>query len=418
MNKIKLSVKRLTTGLHVQLPCHWSKHPFLLNSFKIQNHTQIKAIQKIELPYIFLIPNKSDNPPLPVLEEPIETQEQTNSDEDDAIKQLWLKKEQKIEEQKNYLRTLKKCESQFTQCLSMVRSINLKVGNQTQRAINDAHELVQRLIDSLTVDDDTILHLMEEGKAGDRYFNHALNTTVLSLLLGNAMKLSQEELLHLGLGAIFHDLGKNKIPTQILINIPNISTAEKNYLKLHVRYGMEQVNSFPNFPPPSLQIISQHHEYLDGSGYPDKLNGDQISKLTQIFSVANEYDNMCNPTGQNKQSNPYRTLSQLYKHRNKQLNKSVVGLLIKELGIYPPGCVVLLSNDKFALVMSVIKSNLLQPKVLIYDADIPRNEAPIISLNEKGLSILRVISPSKLPDNVKEYLNLRSRINYFFEIND
>ncbi|WP_413700540.1 HD-GYP domain-containing protein [Psychromonas sp. KJ10-10] len=299
-----------------------------------------------------------------------------------------------------------------------MRSINLKVGNQTQRAINDAHELVKRLIDSLTANDDTILHLMEEGKAGDRYFNHALNTTVLSMLLGNAMELSEQELLHLGLGAIFHDLGKNKIPTQIINNNPNISNAEQNYFKLHVRYGKEQINNFPNFPSSSLKIISQHHEYLDGSGYPDKLSGDQISKLTQIFSVANEYDNMCNPAGQHKQSTPYHTLSQLYKHRNKQLNKSVVGLLIKELGVYPPGCVVLLSNDKFALVMSVIKSNLLQPKVLIYDANIPRHEAPIISLNEKGLSIIRVISPLKLPAGVKEYLNLRSRVNYFFELND
>ncbi|WP_413700539.1 DUF3391 domain-containing protein [Psychromonas sp. KJ10-10] len=107
MNKIKLSVKRLTTGLHVQLPCHWSKHPFLMNSFKIQSDTQIKAIQKIDLPYVFLVPDKSDNPPLPVSEEPSEEVEKTNSDEENEIKQLWLRKEQKIEEQKNYLRTLK-----------------------------------------------------------------------------------------------------------------------------------------------------------------------------------------------------------------------------------------------------------------------------------------------------------------------
>lgn len=219
-------------------------------------------------------------------------------------------------------------------------------------------------------------------------------------------------------GALFHDLGKSKIPNQILNNRPQVSTAENKYYKMYVRYAQEKINNIQNFPKEVAEIISQHHEFLDGSGYPKKLKGDEISLLTQIVTIANEYDNMCNPTDKHPARSPYHALSFLYKNRETQLNKQVLGLLIKELGIYPPGSIVQLSNDQFALVMSVSKKKILQPNVMLYDPAIPKNDAVIISLSEKDLKIKKVIIVSKLPDNIREYLNPRTRVNYYFEHND
>lgn len=414
MSKIKLSTDRLTPGLYIQLPCSWGGHPFLFNSFKIQDDEQVKILQSLAFKTVILIPEKSDSSPLPPNLNK-ETEKQAMPAVSEQLQILWKEKELRIEEQKKYLRNLQKCENQFKQSLSMVRAINLKLEKQAPLALADATELIISITTKLSTGNNPVLHLMEEGKEGDKYHSHVFHVAILAMILGKALALSQQELTYLGLGALFHDLGKSKIPTQILYNNPKITSAEKNYYKMHVRYAMDKISTIENFPKPVIEIISQHHEYLDGSGYPQKLKGEQISLLTQIVSIANEYDNMCNPTDKHPSRTPYHALSYLYKNKNKQLNKKVLGLLIKELGVYPPGSIVQLNNQKLALVISVTKNNILQPNVLIYDPSIPKSDAPIISLSEKGLSIEKVILPNKLPESIKEYLNPRARVNYYFE---
>ncbi len=411
MSKIKLSTDRLTTGLYIQLPCAWGGHPFLFSSFKIQDEKQVKILQSLTFKHVIYIPEKSDSAPLPASTEKAVEAEL----EDPYLDALWQEKQRRVEEQKAYLRNLRKCENQFKKSLSVVRSISLKLDNQAPLALSDAKELITSITDKLEKSNCVVLHLMEEGKEGDKYHSHVFHVAILAMILGKALALSEQELVYLGLGALFHDLGKSKIPKQILSNRPDVTSAENNYYKMHVRYAMDKINNIAGFPESVTEVVSQHHELLDGSGYPKKLKGDQINLLTQIVSIANEYDNMCNPTDKHPSRTPYHALSHLYKNRGEQLNKKVLGLLIKELGIYPPGCIVELCNGKIALVMSVTKDNILQPNVMVYDPSIPKNDAAIISLSEKELKIEKVIIPSKLPENIQEYLNPRARVNYYFE---
>jgi len=413
MSKIKLSTDRLTVGLYIQLPCAWGGHPFLFSSFKIQDEDQVKILQSLTFKHVVYIPEKSDCTPLPVTAEKIE--DDLPGADNQYLDTLWQEKQRRVEEQKSYLRNLRKCENQFKKSLSVVRAINLKLDNQASQALTDAKELITSITEKLNSSNSAVLHLMEEGKEGDKYHCHVFHVAILAMILGKALALSEQELVYLGLGALFHDLGKSKIPKQILNNRPDVSSAENNYYKMHVRYAMDKISNIEDFPDSVIDIVSQHHEFLDGSGYPKKLKGEQINLLTQIVSIANEYDNMCNPTDKHPSRTPYHALSHLYKNRGEQLNKEVLGLLVKELGIYPPGCIVELCNDKLALVMSVTKDNIMQPNVMIYDPSIPKNDAAIISLSEKELKIKKVIIPNKLPENIQEYLNPRARVNYYFE---
>jgi len=413
MSKIKLSTDRLTVGLYIQLPCAWGGHPFLFSSFKIQDEEQVKILQSLTFKHVVYIPEKSDCTPLPVTAEKIE--DDLPEADNQYLDTLWQEKQRRVEEQKSYLRNLRKCENQFKKSLSVVRAINLKLDNQASQALTDAKELITSITEKLNSSNSAVLHLMEEGKEGDKYHCHVFHVAILAMILGKALALSEQELVYLGLGALFHDLGKSKIPKQILNNRPDVSSAENNYYKMHVRYAMDKISNIEDFPDSVIDIVSQHHEFLDGSGYPKKLKGEQINLLTQIVSIANEYDNMCNPTDKHPSRTPYHALSHLYKNRGEQLNKEVLGLLVKELGIYPPGCIVELCNDKLALVMSVTKDNIMQPNVMIYDPSIPKNDAAIISLSEKELKIKKVIIPNKLPENIQEYLNPRARVNYYFE---
>lgn len=156
----------------------------------------------------------------------------------------------------------------------------------------DAKELITRITEKLNKNKSTVLHLMEESKEGDKYHNHVFHVAILAIILGKALTLSEQELVYLGLGALFHDLGKSKIPNQILHNRPKVTTAKNNYYKMHVRYAIDKISTITDFPESVTEIISQHHEFLDGSGYPQKIKDDQINLLTQIVTIANEYDNI------------------------------------------------------------------------------------------------------------------------------
>ena len=412
MSKVKLPIDRLTIGLYIQLPCSWNQHPFLFSSFKIQDQKQISLLQSLALTYVIYVPSKSSSEPLSQAKPKIDNA-QIEEDTSKYLEQLWQEKNQRVEQQKSYLRNMRECENQFNKSLSILRSVNLKVKNQGPQALRDAKEIVLRISDKLNSSDKAVLHLMEEGQEGDKYHHHVFHVAILAMILGKALNLHQQELIYLGLGALFHDIGKNRLPNQVIQNRPKVTPAENNLYKMHVRYSMEVALKIQDFPEPAKKIIAQHHEYLDGSGYPQRLKGAQINKLTQIVSVANEYANQCSPTDKSPARTPYHALSFLYKTKGEKLNKKILGLLIKELGVYPPGSIVQLNNEMYALVMSVCKENILCPNVMLYDPLIPKSEAVTVSLSEKKLTIDKVINPNKLPEKIRQYLNPRARINYY-----
>ncbi|MGL4750920.1 MAG: HD-GYP domain-containing protein, partial [Aeromonadaceae bacterium] len=212
-----------------------------------------------------------------------------------------------------------------------------------------------------------------------------------------------------------HDIGMLRVPTPILRKTEPLTKPEINLLKQHPRYGLELLELTKDCPAEAKGVVLRHQERLDGSGYPDGLKGDQIDKLTQLVSVVDEYDELCHPQDQSKARVPHAVLSYMFKNRTKQLNKDYIGLLVKQLGIYPPGSVVQLSNGQVGLVMSVNSKRLLYPSVLIYDPAIPRQEAAVIDLEDVGLTIGKVLAPTRLPAPVFEYLNPRTRISFYFD---
>ena len=326
MSRIKLSTDRLTQGLYIKLPCSWRHHPFLFSHFKIQDEEQIKILRSLDIKYVIFFPEKSDADPLPPnADKPAETADEELQNA--YLKKLWAEKKQRIEEQKRYSRNLRSCEKQFNKSLSIVRAINFKMSSQGAQALVDATELIDSISNKLNSSNHAVLHLMEDGKEGDEYHNHVFHVAILAMILGKAQALSEQELTYLGLGALFHDLGLNKIPKQILRNNPQITAAEKNYFKLHVRYALEQINNIPNFPEPVCEIVSQHHEYLDGSGYPKGLTGDQMLLTGKILSVANAFVALVSPRAYREGTSVEETLDQLMQEAGVKYDRQVLASL-------------------------------------------------------------------------------------------
>ncbi|MCL9780585.1 HD-GYP domain-containing protein [Vibrio sp. S4M6] len=420
MASIKITVDRLQPGLHIRLPVKWNDHPFLFNSFKIKSEEQINMIRHLGIEHVFINLSQSDTKPLPPNTEPAaEAKNKEDKQEIDAETQkMWEEKQQRIEKLNAYRRRVISCEKEFERSLSRMRAVMNKIRSRPEQAIGEATQLVSDIVDILMCDDHVTLHLINSKSEFEDVYFHCLNVSVIALMIGKAKGLDAEKLKELSFASLFHDIGKLKVPTTIVRKQVPLTEPEKNYLKLHTKYGVELANNMDSFPESAMKVIAQHHELSDGSGYPEGLKESEIDELAQIVALANAYDNLCHPNIPSEQKIPYVALSHLYKNCKKHYNQDNLNLLIKFMGVYPPGTVVQLSNQMVGLVISVNSKAILFPNVLIYDPSVPRTQAPIIELEDKDIKIVNAILPNKLPDKVKEYLNPRSRISYFFESDD
>ena len=412
-----MSVSRLQPGLHIRLPVRWNDHPFLFNTFKIKSDEQVRVIKQLGIKYVYVTPELSDTIPLPAEESISEPSHLSTNEASDEAEKLWAEKQERIETLSKYRRRVSQCEKEFDRSLARIRSIMAKLRSRPELAIQESESLVEDIVDSLLSEDEVTLHLMgSKSEFEDLYF-HCLNVSVLSMMIAKAKGFSGEKIKDVGMGALFHDIGKVKIPSVILRKTTPLSEPEYNYLKLHTKYGADIARAIGTLPDDVITVIEQHHELLDGSGYPLGLKGDEIDSVTQIISVANAFDGLCHHQNPSEKKIPYSALSYLYKHSKHLYNAENLNMLIKYMGVYPPGTIVKLSNDMVGLVISINSGSLLCPNVLLYDPSVPKLQAPIITLAPKELTIESVIHPEKLPEEIREYLNPRARISYYFEGN-
>lgn len=417
MAEIRISVDRLQIGNYVKLPLSWRDHPFLLSHFMLKKEEQIQLIRQLGLKYVLIVPEKSEKPPKPadILDIP-----QTSDDIDNNILSLKDKmeeeKESRIEQLREYRRSMQRAEQSFNRSMAQMRSLINKLKTRPLNAIQDATLLVNDMADQLLNADQLILHLMADSPDSEGIYYHSLNVAMLAMLLAKQSGKNEFEMKQIGIAAVFHDIGLLKVPTQILRKSTPLTKPEENLYKMHARYSIALLDLVKDFSVEAKEMIRNHHERLDGSGYPEGLKKDSLNDLTQLLSVVDEYDSLCHPQiGGKPPSTPHTVLSFMFKHRQNQLNKNYISMLIKQLGIYPPGSVVELSNGQVGLVMSVNAQRLLYPSVLIYDAAVPRNDAAIVDLERMNLTIKRVLLPSRLPQDIYDYLSPRTRISYFFD---
>ena len=414
MPKKYINPGQLCIGLFVELDLTWMQHSFMSNSFKIKNEKQLAELKSLGLKQIKYDPERSDAEPLP-LKAVKETAKSSSPEVSERDTKMWEEKQARIKMMKERRVCLNRCEKEYTKTVGSVRRMMGSIMSQPEAAVEAADEMVSEIVDNLMVDHDTTLHLVNmKGKSESAYF-HAINVSILSLMLGKQLGLDEKQLNKLGTGALFHDLGKIEVPDKVLRKTEPLNRAELEAYRMHSIYGVKLAGKMGSIPADVVAVIAQHHEMADGSGYPNGLRGDQISELAQIVSIVNAYDNLCNKLDAKKSLTPYEAMSILFAKEKQKFNEDKLTTFITNMGVFPPGTVVRLSNDFMAAVVSINSSALLSPKVMVYDPQIPKSEALIIDLMEEDLKITGGLRPGSLPVEVLEYLNLGENVNFFFD---
>ena len=412
----------LEVGMFVQLDLGWMSHPFPLSSFRLSAPDQIATLRSLGLTRVRWLPRRSDARFSPGVDgeaaaAPSATVEAVAlpaaaSPGQRAEAQARRERRRLLEAQREAVQT---CERQFAEATHECRQVFDLVGSEPQKASAQCEALTRAFLDKMLVGErDLSLRLLSEG-AGDKVALHAINVSVISLLMGRVFGMSADDMLDLGVGALLHDVGKAELPERLRFPAEHFTPSEQKYYQEHVGHGVATGRRM-GLRPGALLIIGQHHEHADGSGFPLHLGSDRLTFAARIVALINRYDNLCNPPIPAKALTPHEALSLLFAQGKNQFDTAIMGAFIKMMGVYPPGSAVQLTDDRYALVTAVNSTRPLKPRVLVYDPQVPRDEALLIDLQlAPGLGIRRSLKPLALPRPALDYLSPRQRTVYFFE---
>ncbi len=211
-------------------------------------------------------------------------------------------------------------------------------------------KLIVALLDELYSSKE-LLNLLSDVFLHDHYiFSHSLNVTLYALAIGIEMKLSPKELEQLGLGAILHDVGKMKVPEEILSKPGKLTAEEFQIIKAHAEDGFQMLRNIPTVPLIVAHCAYQHHERLNGAGYPRGLKEDEIHLFGKILGVADVFDAVTSNRVYRPAMLPHEGLEILYSGAGSLFDQKVVDAFRRAVAIYPIGLTVTLSDGRKGVV--------------------------------------------------------------------
>lgn len=288
------------------------------------------------------------------------------------------------------------------------------VAGTPQRSREIAEGLTRALLDKMMVDQDMCVRVLSD-EGCDPVAGHALNVAVISMLMGRVFGFAADEMMDMGVGALLHDIGKLDLPERARFDDDRCGPSEQALYRDHVAAGLAQGRRM-GLSDGALLVIAQHHEMADASGFPQRLILDRMTGPARIVALVNRYDNLCNPRHPAQALTPHEALSMIFAQCKSKFDASMLNAFVRMMGVYPPGSVVQLTDDRYATVVSVNSTRPLKPRVLVCDPAVPADEALLLSLDrEHNLGIRRSLKASQLPGAVRDYLSPRQRMVYFFE---
>lgn len=401
-------VDQLRVGVFVSLDLPWMEHPFLVNSFLIKSEKQLRTLHELGLRTVAYDPVRSEAKPLVLDHEPKAPEARHIEPDDERVME---EKRQRSGHMAEHRERIQRCEKEYGHCVDWTKDVIGGILRDPARAAEQATRIVDSLASTFLEAQGATVMLMASRKLEESIYQHALNVMVLTMLLGKSLGINREVFEAAGMGALLHDIGKAKINSSVLRN-PRRSKHEEALYRLHGEYGLQLVGE--NVAAPVRAVIREHHEYVDGSGFPAGLKGKQINAIARMVAIANHYDNLCNPVNIADALTPAEALSRMYARESARFDQAMLAAFIKELGVYPPGSFVRLTTGSIAIVVAVTPGNTLKPTVLVYEPGVPRHEALVLDLADADAAAVEcVLRPAALSQATVEYLNPRMKLAYF-----
>ncbi|MDF2923671.1 MAG: histidine kinase [Paenibacillaceae bacterium] len=247
----------------------------------------------------------------------------------------------------------------------LMEDSNKKKSVHTGLLSKDFKQILGMLIDDLSEQKDAMIMLTVMQITDHYLFQHSMNVCIYSSLLGMSSGYSRDELMTMGLGALLHDIGKTKIDGQILKKPARLTDEEFDEMKRHAVLGFQMLKDEPNIPLLSAHCALQHHERLDGSGYPRGLKGQDIHEYARWIGLVDAYDAMTTHRVYRPAMLPHQVMDILYTEAGTKFDTAKVELFRDKIAIYPLGVTVILNTGESGIVVDLNASYPHRPVVRV-----------------------------------------------------
>ncbi|MDF2722594.1 MAG: histidine kinase [Paenibacillus sp.] len=281
--------------------------------------------------------------------------------------------------------------------LTTIRSNFKRIMMETtqRRAVNQPFlgkafkEALTAIIDDLSVNTSAMIMLSDMNITDLYLYQHSLNVCIYATMLGLAEGFSPNELSVLGLGALLHDIGKTKVPLDILLKQGKLLQDEFDTMKQHTEFGFKILKDEPNIPLLSAHCALQHHERINGSGYPRGIRGDEIHEYAKWIGLVDSYDAMTTNRVYRQAMLPHQAMEVLYTGVDSLYEKSMIERFRDKVAIYPLGVTLTLSSGETGVVVDLNRQFPQRPVIrILEDADGQPLHTPYEIDLSKHLSLL------------------------------
>lgn len=362
MTKKLIKIKDLVPGMYIEeINCSLKEREIIgeTRNFLVLSKNEIERFAAWGIRELYINPEKG----LDHLDEDEERKKANSA----AIELARLRNAQNPQEPKSL-------EDEFYEARLLMRKARAELENAI-KAIQSGEKiktdtvkpLLEEIFKSVTENKDAIVTVCRKKPKGGYALEHSVSHCALMMAFGQALEMEKEALLDLGLGGLFHDIGNIKIPHAILNKPGKLTPQEMGAIKKHPLWGSELVKEAGDFPERAMAVILEHHERLDGTGYPYQLKEHEISLFGQMASIVDVFDASTSIRPYGAATDPCLAIKGLFAGAGTLFHKELVQQFIKMIGIYPVGTLARLESNKLAIVIRQSKS-LSQPVVrIIYD---------------------------------------------------
>jgi HD-GYP domain-containing protein (c-di-GMP phosphodiesterase class II) len=279
-----------------------------------------------------------------------------------------------------------------------------------QIAIQEVEVVIHDLVESMARNPDALMLVSRLRMEDEVVYQHGINVAIYLVALGRHLGLPKDMLEHLGNIGLLLDIGKTKIPRELLQKKGQLTSEEFESVKKHVSFSVGILKDAPTLNQCILDGIAEHHERENGSGYPAGISGESISLFGRMAAIADTFSALTNPRPYAEIISPYEALRSLVGWGGKFYHAPIVEQFIHAIGIFPVGSMVELSSGEVAVVISHNKVRRLQPRVLIIsDRDKNPSKSPTTQdllyqpASNSAITILRGLPAGAYGLNPREY---------------
>ncbi len=401
----KVRAARLKPGMFIHdFDCSWLEIPFMHRSLSIKDELMIDKIIKHGIREVYIDTDKG----LDVADAP--TREEVALAVEAAVEQLMTDEGPGGDSDNIHRREMARARTVRKEAERVIGAVMRDVHEGKRINISQVDAMVEGLIDSV-FDNQSAMMCLSRLKRRDEYtFQHSVNVCIFMIAFCRAIGFDRAATTEVGVGALLHDVGKMKVPQDILNKPSRLTEEEFALMQSHVTHSYQVLKEEQGIPAMAITVAFEHHERHDGTGYPLGLKGNSITRVGQMAAIVDVYDAITSDRCYHKGLDPAEALRKLYEWSEFHFCRELVQYFIKCVGVYPLGTMVRLESGYLAVVVRPANGSMIKPMVrLVYDTKNNRKVTPRdIFLSEAGVSdrIIGYETPSKWDINPLQYLDM------------